>query len=383
MAIFNAHGVKGIEADIEALASHVQILGLCETWLRPKDLTAAQQFDESISVPQTHGGWRGQGGVAIKVAPLINYSVVLKHSQTEYQFITIKVAGTYITMLYVKPNSPKPVFLQCMNTIQKCTRGRSIIMGDLNARHPRWDRCANPHGRWLVEWTFSHHWTVHAPPEPTFAAHQGTSTVDIFLTKGITTDGARILSGSWDGSSDHRAVCTNVGSSPLYKLGIPRIPQSQRRNPTYLQTADAIYSGELPKLESLVNSCTNLEELEAVYSQFKDLTLKPWEPARKHRPRRYKYFWDRRLDYLKQMRSKKYRQATQDKSPESWTQYQALDRQIRLILRKNKRRCRNHVLEALCSPDTRDGSKVVKSVLRQQAPPSNSSQAHVEMKQFI
>ena len=106
----------------------MHVLGVCETWTRATDLAAAQQFDESLSVLQTHGGWRGQGGVAVKVAPLLNYSVVFQHSQTEYQLITFKVSGTHITVVYIRPNSPKPVFPQYLNQIQTHTRGKSAMM---------------------------------------------------------------------------------------------------------------------------------------------------------------------------------------------------------------------------------------------------------------
>ena len=364
MATFNAHDVKGFEREIETLATQVQVLGVCETWLRANDIHSAQLFSESVTVVQTHGGWRGQGGVALKVAPLIAYKVLQRHSQPEYQFITIKLGRTLITVLYLKPNVPKPIFLQCLNKIQAYCRGDSVIMGDFNARHSRWDSRSNSHGRWLVEWITLHGWSVHAPPEPTFAAHQGSSTVDLFLTKGVVTDGMRILSGVWDGSSDHRAVSTNIFSTPNYNLGIPRIPQNMRQNSSCLEKAASLYSVELPKFINEIPSCLTAEQLEDLYSRLKTITLQPWDSARKYRPKRYKYFWTGRLDNLKKMRSKAYRKAIQDKLPQDWAQYNSLNRQIRSLVRKNKRKCRHNLTEALASSSGRDGPKAIAAVLR-------------------
>ena len=228
VATFNAHGVKGAEIEIRDLSAQVQILGLTETWIRAQDLEQEQELDESVSVIQTHGGWRGQGGVGIKIIPLLNYSVVMKHSQPEFQILTINTGGTYISVVYIRPQVRKQQFIECLSRIQDSTRGRSVIMGDLNARHRLWDITSNSHGNWLVEWAKANHWTVDAPQEPTFSAHQGTSTVDLFLVKGVDSDGATILSGDWDGSSDHRAAWTKIKACPLYKVGIPRIPQNPK-----------------------------------------------------------------------------------------------------------------------------------------------------------
>ena len=152
-------------------------------------------------------------------------------------------------------------------------------------------------------------------------------------------------------------------------MGIPRIPQSQRKNPDYVKKAQDLYKRELPRFEEQISVSTTPSDLEAVYSQFKELTLEPWAPARKHRPRRYKYFWSDRLDYLKKMRSKKYRQAANDKSSVSWAQYRAIDREIRSLLNKNKRRSRNRVTQALESTDGKGGPKVIKSILQNRTAP--------------
>ena len=367
LATFNSHGVKGSETEIAALASNVNVLGICETWLRPSDLASQKQFTETASALPDHNGWRGQGGVAFILSPLLQYRVIKTYAQVDFQYVTLNITGTYVTVLYIRPNIPQSSFLQCLNEIQALTRGKSVVMGDLNARHKTWEKATNSHGRWLVEWATSNKWNIDAPAGPTFIGHQGTSTVDLFLTKGIHTSGASVLSGLWDGSSDHRAVGLRVLAPPRYTLDVPRIPQSQRRNPTYMQKAAELYSAQLPRFFEKVKSSSTPEALENVYSELTALILEPWAPARKHKPKRFKHFWTRRLDYLKSLRSKKYREAaaaSDDSRAAIWEQYLALDRQLRSLLRKHKRQCRERLTDALSSPDPQERSKVIKAVLK-------------------
>ena len=291
----------------------------------------------------------------------------MKHAQAEYQFIILNVSGTYISVLYIRPNLPQALFLHCLQTIQQHTRGKSVIMGDLNARHSRWDTTTNSHGRWLVSWASSNHWTVDAPPEATFVGHQGQSTVDLSLVKGLDTSGTRTLSEPWDGSIDHRAVGTQIVSSPIHTLDIPRIPQRQRSNTTYLKKADDLYRSELPRFVDLIHSSDDSDALETLYSALKHIILEPWSAACKHCPRCYKHFWSRRLVYVKKLRSKKYRQAANASSvdkPPLWEQYRAIDRQIRSLVHKNKRRSRNRLTEALTSNDPHERSKVLGSDIK-------------------
>ena len=137
--------------------------------------------------------------------------------------------------------------------------------------------------------------------------------------------------------------------------------------PPLPKKAEELYQTELPLFVNRIQSIEQPEDLENIYSQLKNLVLKPRKPARKHRPRRYKQFWSRRLDYLKSRRSKKYRQASQapvQQKPELWAQYRGLDRQIRSLIQKNKRKSRNRLTEALSSDDPHERSKVIKAALK-------------------
>ena len=361
---FNVHGVRGKEAEIEALASKCHVLCVCETWIRPEDNALANEFNESVSVFQHHGGWRGQGGVAIRLSPLINYSVVWQHAQREYQTIVIKFGDTNIAATYIAPRVPKTVFFECLDKIRTCTMGQVVIIGDLNTRHLRWDTTSNAQGRCLVQWAQLHDWNIHAPEEPTFSSHIGTSIVDMVLTRNVMAQETKVLHGPWDGCSDHFAITTQLFTQPSYRLGISSIPHRHRHNPEYLERAAALFQEQLPGISTEVSGCTTAESLEEVYTKFKNVTLHPWALARKHRPRRFRYFWNHHLEYLKHQRSKKYKLATTLQNSDAWNQYQAVDRRIRSVVRQAKMRSFRKQTALLGSQSHSEGAKILKSVLR-------------------
>ena len=360
----NVHGVRGKEAEIEALASKCHVLCVCETWIRPQDSALANEFNESVSVLQDHGGWRGQGGVAIRLSPLINYSVVLQHAQSEYQTIVIKFGDTNIAATYIAPGVRNTVFVECLDKIRTCTMGKVTIIGDLNTRHLRWDTTSNSQGRWLVKWAKMHDWSIHAPEEPTFSSHMGTSTVDMVLTRNVVAQETKVLHGPWDGCSDHFAITTHLFAKPLYRLGISSILHRHRHNTKYLERARTVFPAELPSILKEVSKCTNAESLEEVYTTFKNVTLQPWAPARKYRPKRFRYFWNHHLEYLKHQRSKKYKLATTLQTSDAWYSYQNVDRRIRSVVRQAKMRSFRKQTALLGSKTNTEGVKIVKSVLR-------------------
>ena len=111
IASFNAHGVRGKESEVEALASKVKFLAVCETWIRPQDRETANIFEESATVVQNHNGWRGQGGVGFRINPVIKYAFVQKHAQNSYQYVIIQVGGINIAAVYITPTIPQSDFL--------------------------------------------------------------------------------------------------------------------------------------------------------------------------------------------------------------------------------------------------------------------------------
>ena len=133
----------------------------------------------------------------------------------------------------------------------------------------------------------------------------------------------------WDGVSDHEPVSCTLDAIAQPKLILPAILQKQRENPAYTEPAKSSYKRKIPNFVEQIKTCRTTADLENIYSQFKNTILAPWERARKHCPRHFKYFWDDYLEYMKSERSKKYRRARVTASPADWNQYCKLDKRIR------------------------------------------------------
>jgi len=168
-----------------------------------------------------------------------------------------------------------------MDMISENTSGSVILMGDLNARHTRWDRTCNSQGRWLMRWATNNGWEINAPPEPTFAAHNGSSTVDLIVARNTSAEGTSVFHGSWDGCSDHFAVQSEIRISGETCRSSNKIPYSQRSNPKYVILAEKLYKEKFPALAESIEQCQSTTMLEELYCRFKNIILEPWLEARK------------------------------------------------------------------------------------------------------
>ena len=304
---------------------------------------------------------------------MIQYSIVEKVAEPAFQFIVMRVGNTYIATTYITPNISRSAFQKCLTRIQQLVIGKGIIMGDLNCRHTRWDKKSNTQGKWLVQWAAANNWAIHAPNEHTFSSHRGSSTVDLFLSTGVDLQNTSVLHGTWDGCSDHLPVTAEIGVDPPYRVPTSFIPHRQRTNPSYTRKATDLYKTSLPKIIDLVQRASTMTELEEIYDQLKEVTLEPWEPSRRNRPGRFKYFWNQQLEHLKRRRSKKYRAAAKLRTQKAWDEYKMIDRRIRYLVKKRKAKFLSHTTEALLGEDQRDGLKSIKSILRRSSESTTGS----------
>ena len=104
-----------------------------------------------------------------------------------------------------------------------------------------------------------------------------------------------------------------------------------------------------------------------MYDRFKEETLQPWADARKHRPKRFRYFWNQYLEYLKCQRRKEYKIASVVKTEQAWRTYITLDRRNRTLAKARKRQCMCNQAEALGSASDRYGTKIGTCILRKTA----------------
>lgn len=209
---FNIRGTKQKEQEILKLADRTHILGICETWLRKGNTPEKQLLSELASVTSEDATQRGFGGVGMIINPLIRYTLIANVTERTHQYVCIRTGDVHITTLYFAPKTNKETDIKVWDEVTNITKGKSIIIGDLNARHKNWDKHSNPRGIRFNKWAHAQGWKITAPTQHTCQARNGTSTPDIVLYRGIGISDVEIPQGCWNTLSDHRPVRLKIES---------------------------------------------------------------------------------------------------------------------------------------------------------------------------
>ena len=295
--------------------------------------------------------------------------MVEKVADRLHQLVAIRVNGITIVALYLAPSLPKLRLLEILRHIQRIGRGPTIVLGDLNGRHPAWDMrlrtgLNNTQGNTIHTWARQFGWEIRGTVAPTYEYRQGKSTIDIFMVKGVSLKGPVVAYGPWDGASDHHPV---IGEINLQTLPAPRtfkIPKSLR-NKDHLRTkAKEHYELVFPSLVEKIYGCSNKEQLKAAYELTEKAITYPWNQGRHHRPGRFRDFWTTELDRMATYRKKLYRKACATCKEADWNHYHEADRAIKRETRKRKRECFRKFTEKVDSGSTGEKAKGLGRILR-------------------
>ena len=146
-----------------------------------------------------------------------------------------QVDHIHIVLLYIRLYYPRSKALEFFEDIRTRTRGPTVIMGDLNARHRKWDKRSNTMGNMILQWSERWSWTIQNADLPSFQGATGSSNVDLFITKGVRTKTTPwILIGNWDASSDHNPVVIEFAAlaprlqSPRTRIAWWKIVQTRK-----------------------------------------------------------------------------------------------------------------------------------------------------------
>ena len=137
--------------------------------------------------------------------------------------------------------------------IQARARYPTIVAGDLNARHRDWCTKTNRSGRKFKAWPSLYRFSVTAPRDPTFVSKQGRSTIDIYVSRGITVTTPNSVSsrGPWGGASDHIPVITVTSTktctTPHSRLP-PHISTRLLSSIVHREKAENLYEEVIPQL---------------------------------------------------------------------------------------------------------------------------------------
>ena len=199
---FNIRGLSGNVEAVEKIINtyRLQILAITETWMRPMDAVPLPYRTESICLAPPGQRYRGQGGITLVLQPNTLYRLIEKRADRNHQMVAIRVKGVTIIALYLAPSLIRPRILEILKNIQRISRGPSIILGDLNGRHPSWDMSlqtgqANPQGNAIHTWARQFGWEVKGTIAPTYESMHGKSTIDLFLVKNLPLQRPRVAYG--------------------------------------------------------------------------------------------------------------------------------------------------------------------------------------------
>lgn len=103
LAALNTRGYKGKDQAVNNLIEMAHVVGVCETWVRPAEVIKRHLFQECVTTQPAHNKQRGYGGVAMAIHPAIRYQLILTHAEITGQYIMIRIAGTYVTTVYLSP----------------------------------------------------------------------------------------------------------------------------------------------------------------------------------------------------------------------------------------------------------------------------------------
>lgn len=344
---FNVRRLRKRLQVVHPIAQKTMILGLCETWIRNEGDPLLMAVDKTTEAATQAKHTRGYGGVALIINPVLPYKMIEKRTSPTIQWITVRVVGLMLTVIYVSPRPRKEEEVDAFSKKNSKNDCKAIVMGDLNARCLQWDSKNNPRGIRLRNWAKKHGWTVKATGKPSCRTSKGTSTPDIFLTKGVDMGDPQTDLTSDNVGSDHFPVLSSLKVMERRHNGTTKthIPRKQRTNPRIVTNARELYETELNKCLEAVQNVTSSEALETAYKAFKVTVLSPWESSTRVKPRRYKNFWNSTLDSLARQRRRLYRAALSEGTTIAREKYKEVDKTIKRLVKKNKECRRKKTME--------------------------------------
>lgn len=360
---YNTKGLRKSFDEILNMYASLDILFLSETWIRDEDEDLKEMVDECAHTPGQVKGKRGFGGVALIISPILDYEVVAIWETRTIQAITIRVSGISITGMYLSPAATAVEEKEVLEGITKASRGKAIIIGDLNARSVRWDEKSNRRGRDLVKWAAKFNWKIKAPSEPTFSVRSvGVSVIDIALVKGLQTSEVTTVPTNTYKGSDHSPIYLTVRVSEKRGKERGRIPKTARALAHIVEEARAIIENNASKLVEDISQCKDITQLEQCYDNFCKRILKPWENSRVSYPDRFRMGWSTRLDHKSRLRRKYYRLAKVKNDANAWQEYVRMDKEIKTEVKKRKERRKRSLANELSIAKPTEVSKLTKKL---------------------
>lgn len=139
---FNARRLLNCVEEVGHLLEEevLEILIVTETSMTPEKSMPLGWEHESGRVKQPFRAGMGTGGVLFIFPKGIQYRLMSKIATKHFRRITILVGDVTIVGIYIHPHRPRTVTAPILDNCQERCSGRTVLMGDLHARHKTWCR---------------------------------------------------------------------------------------------------------------------------------------------------------------------------------------------------------------------------------------------------
>ena len=335
IASWNVNGLYNKTDVLRKIKLHADIWCLNETWMRSDSKTKKPWITEHKCAPLKKNG-KTRGGVAMMISSLLAYRRLASFADEHIQWIAIQVGEVVIVNMYVSPSTKAQKLIQ-MISIMKTLGNRIIIIGDLNCRHKRWDTRNNSLGIALYKETTKTGWKIHSTGVPTCYTRNGSSSVDLAMTRKVNICTLTTIEATKNLGSDHIAIQTALDIQSSNAIRESQIPISQRTETKYITEAKEFLLKELENIEKQLQQVDTTTKLETLYQEFTHSILKPWQNARTRGGKGIIRNENPKIRQLKKKRSKIYNKAKRTQDQEHWEEYVNIDKSFKMEIKKWKK----------------------------------------------
>ena len=279
----------------------------------------------------------------------------------KWQMLVVAIKGIRVIGVYASPSASAADWAELLSQIRKmrAAPGRSVICGDLNARHKTWDPKAKTTAGGKAVLKLLHPargkekalFNLRAPPGPTrYGVIKGktvcASCIDLFLTspgRGDWASAARILDVDGVGGSDHLPVGITLlaEEQPGRRPEFIFLPSPHRLKGKCLEVIKESYAASLPALAENFTEVGTVAAFHMVCEEAKAAIRRPCMVKVRRKPARMRNRpWSANVERLARHRSRILKQARKSGDAEDWNEKHCLDARIKRLRRRNMRSVR-------------------------------------------
>jgi len=351
LGMFNVRGLRHTAQEVQDWIEeeNLNVTALSETNIKAGSSTGISLRHEQVASP------RSKGGVAIVIYGMAKHKVVLRYPGESIQAIAICVKNVNYVSVYISPSTTKNELVKALDTIHYKCKGKTILMGDFNARRVEWCTRNDTRGNQLVKWATHRGWIIDAPNIPTRQetrdgkyANTGATTIDLMVTRNWKAHTFRYPREFCLGLSDHIPIQAQLDQTVERDREPPRISLHRHTRVDLQEHVIKNMEEHLPNLIEELENVHTQDELDVLYDKYIALMVDPFMPKGRNRScRRRKYFWTKRMSCDARKRSSLWKKYMRTRAAEDYNRYKVLHMSLQRRVRRAKRKAFRELLDSI------------------------------------